>query len=225
MSGATRPALSLQGISKHYRRGQEDVRALHGITLTVAPGEFVAITGPSGSGKTTLLQVAAGLVRPDRGRVVVGDADLAQLSAADRARLRRRTLGFVFQAFHLLPHLTVRENVALPLILDGEERTDERADAQLRHVGLHNRASHRPAQLSGGEQQRVAIARALVAEPRLIFADEPTGNLDSKMGAQVLSALTRRVKSAGAALVMATHDPAAATMADRIISLRDGRRA
>jgi len=213
----------MQGVAKHYRRGDEDVVALDGVDLSVTAGELVALVGPSGSGKSTLLHLAGGLDVPDAGTVRVGDRDLATLSVADRARVRRREVGLVFQFFHLLPTLSVAENVELPLLLDKRRRRSERVRALLDRVGVSHRADHLPGELSGGEMQRAAIARALVAEPALLLADEPTGNLDSATGAGVLSLLTEVVAEAGTALMMVTHDEAAAALAGRVLRLRDGR--
>jgi ABC-type lipoprotein export system ATPase subunit len=220
--GVRMRVLSLESVSKRFHRGREEVVALADVTITVDAGEFVAVVGPSGSGKSTLLHVAGGLDRPDRGRVVVGGRDLATLSVGDRAGLRRREIGFVFQFFHLIPTLSVAENVSLPLLLDGR-RDGDRVDALLKRVGLAERAGHLPGELSGGEMQRTAIARALVAGPRLILADEPTGNLDSATGAEVFDALAGQVREASTTLVMATHDDAMARRADRVLHLRDGR--
>ncbi|TML43563.1 MAG: ABC transporter ATP-binding protein [Actinobacteria bacterium] len=216
-------ALSLEGVSKRFHRGLEEVVALDEVDLQVAAGEFLALVGPSGSGKSTLLHIAGGLDRPDSGRVLVGDDDLATLSAADRARLRRRRVGFVFQFFHLIPTLSVAENVALPLTLDRARRVDAPVLEMLDRVGLAPRAGHLPGELSGGEMQRAAIARALVSHPALILADEPTGNLDSATGEAILDLMTERVRETGAALLMVTHDLGAAARADRSLSLRDGR--
>jgi len=213
----------MQGVAKHYRRGDEDVVALDGVDLSVTAGELVALVGPSGSGKSTLLHLAGGLDVPDAGTVRVGDRDLATLSVADRARVRRREVGLVFQFFHLLPTLSVAENVELPLLLDKRRRRSERVRTLLERVGVAHRADHLPGELSGGEMQRAAIARALVAEPALLLADEPTGNLDSATGAGVLSLLTEVVAEAGTALMMVTHDEAAAALAGRVLRLRDGR--
>jgi len=215
--------LEMQGVVKRYRRGDEDVLALAGVDLEVSAGELVALVGPSGSGKSTLLHVAGGLDVPDAGRVLVGGRDLAGLSVTERARARRRDIGFVFQFFHLLPTLSVAENVELPLLLDKRRRRGERVRALLDRVGVAHRADHLPGELSGGEMQRAAIARALVAEPALLLADEPTGNLDSATGAGVLALLTEVVAEAGTALMMVTHDEAAAALAGRVLRLRDGR--
>jgi ABC-type lipoprotein export system ATPase subunit len=214
--------LRLEGVTKSFNRGSEAVAALRGVDLFVEAGEFVALVGPSGSGKSTLLHVAGGLDRPDRGRVVLDGRDLASLSPGERARLRRRQIGFIFQFFHLIPSLTVAENVELPLVLD-RTRGNGRVPEALQAVGLAHRAAHLPAELSGGEMQRAAIARALVARPALILADEPTGNLDSATGAEILELLISQVQHSGATLVMVTHDTAASQRAGRALHLRDGR--
>ena len=214
--------LHLDGVTKSFSQGREAVAALRGVDLTVDAGEFVALVGPSGSGKSTLLHVAGGLDSPDRGRVAIEGRDLALLSAGERARLRRRQVGFIFQFFHLIPSLTVAENVELPLVLD-RVRSNGRVPEALAAVGLSHRAGHLPAELSGGEMQRTAIARALVARPALILADEPTGNLDSATGAEILDLLIGQVQHSGAALVMVTHDNDAAGRAQRVLHLRDGR--
>jgi len=214
--------LQLEGVTKRFRRGSEEVTALGGVDLDLEPGGFLGLVGPSGSGKSTLLHLAGGLDRPDAGRVLLDGRDLATLSVGDRALLRRREIGFVFQFFHLIPTLTVAENVELPLILDGARSRNGVTRELIERVGLAGRAEHLPGELSGGEMQRAAIARALVARPRLILADEPTGNLDSATGTQILDLLCAQVAEAGAALVVVTHDPAAAGRAQRVLSLRDG---
>jgi lipoprotein-releasing system ATP-binding protein len=220
--------LELDGVVKHYRRGTEDVVALDGVDLAVAEGEAVALVGPSGSGKSTLLHLAGGLDVPDAGRVRLDGRDIGALSRRDRARLRRRDVGFVFQFFHLLPGLSVAENVELPLLLDGAgragrgRRAASRARQLLEQVGIAHRAGHLPGELSGGEMQRAAIARALVAEPRLVLADEPTGNLDSATGRAVLDLLLSLVAGDDTALLMVTHDEAAAARAGRVLHLLDG---
>ncbi|HVV77828.1 MAG TPA: ABC transporter ATP-binding protein [Mycobacteriales bacterium] len=213
----------MSGVSKHFRRGREVVAAVNDVSLEIPAGEFVSVVGPSGSGKSTLLHLAGGLDRPDSGQVWVDGEDIATLSAAALARLRRRRVGFVFQFFHLIPNLTVRENVTLPVVLDGGKHSDSRVDELIERVGLTHRAQHLPGELSGGEMQRVAIARALVNEPRLILADEPTGNLDQTTGAEILAVLEEQVAQAGAALLMVTHDEAAAGRADRTLHVVDGR--
>jgi ABC-type lipoprotein export system ATPase subunit len=215
--------LELRGVSKAYRQGAQEVRALDEADLHVAAGEFVAVVGPSGSGKSTLLHLAGGLDQPDGGTVHLGGRDLASLSLGDRARLRRREVGFVFQFFHLLPTLTVAENVELPLLLDGGRDRADKVVALLERLGIAHRAHHRPAALSGGEMQRTAIARALVSSPSIVLADEPTGNLDSATGAIILDVLAEVVVDAGAACVMVTHDTAAAARAHRVLRVTDGR--
>ena len=214
--------LRFEGVSKRFHRGTEEVVALDAVDLSVEAGEFVALIGPSGSGKSTLLHLAGGLDQPDGGRVLLGDRDLATLSIGDRAKLRRREIGFVFQFFHLIPTLTVRENVELPLLLDGAKSNGRTSDL-LDRVGLGHRAAHLPGELSGGELQRAAIARALVAGPQIILADEPTGNLDSATSEAVLGLLAEQVKDSGAALVTVTHDRDVAARAPRAHTLRDGK--
>jgi ABC-type lipoprotein export system ATPase subunit len=214
--------LTLKGVSKSFQRGRESVVALDDVTLDVDKGEFVAMVGPSGSGKSTLLHLAGGLDQPEAGTVLLGERDLGVLSAGERAKIRRREIGFVFQFFHLIPTLSVAENVELPLLLDGVRDKTGAVTAMLDRVGLAGRAGHLPGELSGGEMQRAAIARALVAGPDLILADEPTGNLDSANGAVVLDVLAAQVAEAGAALLVVTHDDSAAARADRVLHLRDG---
>ncbi|MBV9001972.1 MAG: ABC transporter ATP-binding protein, partial [Solirubrobacterales bacterium] len=199
------------------------VRALDEVSLTFEPGTFTAIMGPSGSGKTTFLQCAAGLDRPDSGTVRIGGTDLAGLRERGLARLRRHSVGFVFQSFNLMPSMTAAQNVILPLRLAGEHPRRQVARDALARVGLADRARHRPAQLSGGQQQRVAIARALVTEPEVIFADEPTGALDRGTAREVLDMLRRATDDDGRTLIMVTHDPVAAACADRVVFLADGR--
>jgi ABC-type lipoprotein export system ATPase subunit len=210
-------------VTKTFHRGRELVTAVNGVDLEVAAGEFVSVIGPSGSGKSTLLHLAGGLDRADTGTVLVDGEEVATMSAGALARLRRRQVGFVFQFFHLVPNLTVAENVALPLVLDGGRHTDQRVADLIERVGLAARAAHLPGELSGGEMQRVAIARALVNQPRLILADEPTGNLDRATGAEILAVLEEQVAQSGAALLMVTHDNAAAGRASRILHVVDGR--
>jgi ABC-type lipoprotein export system ATPase subunit len=219
---AWQTVLRLEGVSKRFHRGHETVVALDDVTFEVGPGEFIGLVGPSGSGKSTMLHLAGGLDSPDAGKVLVGDRDLASMSIGDRAKMRRRDIGFVFQFFHLIPTLTVAENVELPLTLDGAS-DDAAVRDVLARVGLTDRADHLPGELSGGQMQRAAIARALVAKPTLILADEPTGNLDSATGADVLDVLTAQVADAGASLVLVTHDAAAASRAHRVLHLKDGK--
>ena len=197
--------------------------ALDGVDLKVDEGEFVAMVGPSGSGKSTLLHLAGGLDVPDEGRVMVGERDIAALDAGKRALLRRREVGFVFQFFHLIPTLTVAENVSLPMVLDGKRDRDGAVPRLLERMGIGHRRDHLPGELSGGEMQRAAIARALVRRPALVLADEPTGNLDSATAADVLELLCTEVRDAGAALLVVTHDDTVADRADRVCTLRDGR--
>ena len=214
--------LRFEGVSKRFHRGTEEVVALDEVDLSIDAGEFVALIGPSGSGKSTLLHLAGGLDQPDSGRILLGDRDLATLSIGERAKLRRREVGFVFQFFHLIPTLTVTENVELPLMLDGV-KSNGRTSELLERVGIGHRAAHLPGELSGGELQRAAIARALVAHPQVILADEPTGNLDSATSEAVLALLAEQVVESGAALVMVTHDRDVAARAPRVHTLRDGR--
>ena len=221
ISARTAVAVSGRGIFKTYHQGADTIRALRGVDVDVRRGEFVAVTGASGSGKSTLLHVLGGLDRPDEGHVEVDGERLSRLSDEELALLRRRRLGFVLQFFNLLPTLTARENVAFPLLLDAATDALERADVALSEVGLAQRGDHRPAQLSGGEQQRVALARALVGEPAVVMADEPTGNLDSATGADILS-LLRQTADAGQTIVLVTHDTGIANYADRVVRLTDG---
>ena len=217
------PAITLRDVRKVHGQGDGAVVALDGISVEIARGSFTAIMGPSGSGKSTFLNVAAGLDRPTSGDVRLGDTDLAGLSERRLTILRRERIGFIFQAFNLLPSLTVTQNIGLPLRLDGRRpRRSEVRDVAAR-VGLDQRLRHRPAQLSGGQQQRVAIARALVTRPEVVFADEPTGALDIRTGREVLALLREVVDVDGHTVVMVTHDPVAAAHADRVILLADGR--
>jgi ABC-type lipoprotein export system ATPase subunit len=214
--------LELRGVRRRYRQGSQEVVALDGVDLTVGEGESVAVVGRSGSGKSTLLHLAGGLDAPDAGQVLVGGRDVAAMSTRARAQLRRRDVGFVFQFFHLIPTLSVAENVGLPLLLD--RRRDRGAvDALLERLGIAHRAAHVPAELSGGEMQRAAIARALVTRPKLLLADEPTGNLDSTTGEAVLTTMLDVVGDHGVALVLVTHDASAAARTRRVLRLVDGR--
>jgi putative ABC transport system ATP-binding protein len=199
------------------------VDVLTEVSLEVPARQFVAVAGPSGSGKSTLLGLIAGLDRPTTGRIVVNGVDLTGLGEDALARFRLNAIGYVFQSFHLIPTLTALENVAVPLELGGDADALERAQALLRDVGLEERAHHYPVQLSGGEQQRVAVARAVARRPTLLLADEPTGNLDSATGKQIIDLLVALNRNLGSTLMLVTHDPALAALADRVITLRDGR--
>ena len=221
-TAASAPAVALRDVRKVYGRGEGEVVALDGVSVGLAVGSFTAIMGPSGSGKSTFLNVAAGLDRPTAGTVAMGDTDLTRLSERRLTILRRERIGFVFQAFNLLPSLTVAQNIALPLRLDGRRPRRSTVREVAARVGLEKRLGHRPSELSGGQQQRVAIARALVTRPEVVFADEPTGALDTRTGREVL-ALLREVADEGHTVVMVTHDPVAAAHADRAILLADGR--
>lgn len=214
-------AVRATGLEKTYHQGDDVIRALRGIDLSVAPGEFLAVTGASGSGKSTLMHILGGLDRPDAGDVLLEGEPLSSKSDEDLALVRRRRLGFVLQFFNLLPTMTAVENAAFPLLLDGVADAKQRAEAALDEVGLGARISHRPSQLSGGEQQRVALARALVTNPAVVFADEPTGNLDSVTGEDILK-LLRGTADKGQTIVMVTHDTKTADYADRAVRLRDG---
>jgi putative ABC transport system ATP-binding protein len=222
---ALTPIVEARGLWKRYRRGAIQVTALAGVDLAVRPGEMVAIMGPSGCGKTTLLNCLAGLDAFDGGDVLVEGRSLRAMSDDTRASYRARRMGFVFQAYNLIPVLTALENVELPLLLAGEpERAArERAVGALADVGLGARAAHRPAELSGGQQQRVAIARALVARPAIVWADEPTGNLDSEAAREILNLVSRLNEDLGQTLVVVTHAPDVAERAHRRITMRDGR--
>jgi putative ABC transport system ATP-binding protein len=203
--------------------GGRSLTILDGVSLDVATGEVVAVTGPSGSGKSTLLGLIAGLDSPSAGSITVDGVEVTRLGEAGLARFRRRTIGFVFQSYHLIPTLTAVENVAVPLELAGETAPVPTAHARLAEVGLAERADHYPAQLSGGEQQRVAIARALALSPPLLLADEPTGNLDSATGGAIVDLLLALNRERGSTLLLVTHDPALAGRAGRAVALRDGR--
>jgi putative ABC transport system ATP-binding protein len=219
--GAT--AAETTGLVKSYGDGDATVRAVDGIDLRVERGSFFAVMGPSGSGKSTLLHCIAGLDRPTSGQVRVGGTDLAELKDEALTRLRRDRVGFVFQAFNLIPTLTARENVLLPLKLGRRDPDPAWFETVTESLGLTDRLGHRPAELSGGQQQRVAVARALVTRPEIVFGDEPTGNLDRASGTELLKLLRRSVDGLGQTIVMVTHDPAAAATADHILFLADGR--
>lgn len=217
-------AIELVDVTRTYRMGGVDVEALRGVTLRVAPGEFVAIVGPSGSGKSTLMHVMGCLDRPTTGTVRLGGREVADLSDTELAAVRNRVIGFVFQSFHLLSRTTAVDNVALPLVYRGVPRGERRrrAVAALETVGLGHRLHHRPTQLSGGEQQRVAIARSLVGDPEVVLADEPTGNLDTQSGAAIMDLLERLNADRGMAVVLVTHEAEVAAHARRRIHVRDG---
>jgi putative ABC transport system ATP-binding protein len=216
-------ALRLDHIIKTYGTGDSAVTALDGVSLSLPAGSFTAIMGPSGSGKSTLLQCAAGLDRPDHGQVIVDGEEMTGGSEAQLIKFRRQRIGFVFQQYNLLPMLTVAQNTTLPLKLAGRRVNKARAREILTLVGLGDRLTHRPDQLSGGQRQRVAIARALVAEPSVVFADEPTGALDTRSARDVLHLLQEAVRVHGRTVVMVTHDPVAASYADSVLFLADGR--
>ena len=216
-AGGTRDAVKI------YGKGANEVRALDGITIGIEAAQFTAIMGPSGSGKSTLLHCLAGLDRLTSGQVFLGETDLSTLSEKELTLLRRDRIGFVFQFFNLLPTLTAIENITLPAALAGRKPDQEWLDSVVETLKLRDRLDHRPNELSGGQQQRVAVARALVTRPDIIFADEPTGNLDSRGGAQMLKLLQEVVTEFGQTIVMVTHDPVAAGYSDRVLFLRDGR--
>ncbi len=217
--------IELREVTRTYKMGSEEIHALNHVTLTIADGEFVAVVGPSGSGKSTLLHIVGGLDTPTGGSVVVDGQDLSQARDRELAAFRNRRVGFVFQTFNLQPTYTALENVALPLIfarIPPKER-QARARQALEAVGLTDRLRHKPAQLSGGERQRVAIARALVTEPAYILADEPTGNLDTAAGREIVGLLDQLHRQRGLTVILVTHDPEMAALAERRIALRDGR--
>jgi putative ABC transport system ATP-binding protein len=222
-SGAA-PAIEAENVRRAYKLDGIEVPALRGVSLRISEGEYVAVTGPSGSGKSTLMHLLGCLDRPTGGRLLIGGRDITQLGDTELARLRNTEIGFVFQSFHLLPRTSARDNVALPLVYRGVGRGERRrrAIAALEAVNLGHRLGHRPTQLSGGEQQRVAIARALVGEPRILLADEPTGNLDSTHGEEVLAILEGLNRERGVAVVMVTHDADVAARAHRLVRFKDG---
>ncbi len=219
------PIIQVENVSKTYHIGKVDVPALQGVSFTVEPGEFVSIVGPSGSGKSTLFYILGGLTRADSGRVVIGGADFAQLSDAERTRLRKSKIGFVFQKFNLLPTLDARGNIEIARNIAGANGVAD--DPYFQKItdllGIARRLNHRPSELSGGEQQRVALARALINKPSLVLADEPTGNLDTKNSDIVLGMLRQSNKELGQTVLMITHNPEAASFGDRIIHMRDGQ--
>jgi len=214
--------VTARGIVRRYGEGDAAVDALRGVSIDIARGHLTAVMGPSGSGKSTLMHILAGLDRPTEGQVTVAGVDVGELDDTALTKLRRDHIGFIFQFFNLLPMLTAAENIALPLKLAGQAPDREWLDDLVRTVGLGDRLSHRPAELSGGQQQRVAVARALVSRPSVMFADEPTGNLDSKTGGEILGLLRDSVDQLGQTTVMVTHDAHAAAIADRVLFLADG---
>jgi putative ABC transport system ATP-binding protein len=211
------------GVTRIYGEGDTAVNALRGVSLDIPQGDLTAIMGPSGSGKSTLMHILAGLDKPTAGDVAVAGTDITRLGDSDLTKLRREHIGFVFQFFNLLPMLTAEENVLLPLSIAGENPDAKFFEALMNDVGLADRRTHRPSELSGGQQQRVAIARALVSRPTVVFADEPTGNLDSKTGSEILELLRHSVEEYGQTTVMVTHEPRAAAIADRVLFLADGK--
>ncbi len=217
------PAARAIGATKAYGKGESEIRALDGIDVEFHTGQFTAIMGPSGSGKSTLMHALAGLDELTEGQVLIGDVDITTLNDKKLTKLRRDRLGFVFQAFNLVPTLTALENITLPMDLAGRKPDPVWLDLVVSTVGLSERLEHRPSELSGGQQQRVAVARALAGRPDLVFADEPTGNLDSRTGAEILAFMRQAVQDLGQTIVMVTHDPVAASYADRVVFLADGR--
>jgi putative ABC transport system ATP-binding protein len=221
-AGPATTAVGAANVTRRYGSGEAAVDALRGVTIDVARGQFAAIMGPSGSGKSTLMHVLAGLDQPSSGTVEIAGQDITKMNDAQLTKLRRAHVGFIFQAFNLLPTLTAQENILLPLQLAGRKVDQAWFEAVVERVGLADRTKHRPSELSGGQQQRVAVARALVSEPTVLFADEPTGNLDSKSSHEVLELLRDAAVSFGQTTVMVTHDNDAAAAADRLIRLEDG---
>jgi putative ABC transport system ATP-binding protein len=216
-------AVGARDVVRRYGEADYAVDALRGVSLAVPSGQFAAIMGPSGSGKSTLMHILAGLDQPTSGAVEIGGEEITTMGDKELTLLRRRHIGFVFQAFNLVPTLTAEENIVLPLAIAGRKTESSWIEAVIGRVGLGDRRHHRPAELSGGQQQRVAVARALASEPTVLFADEPTGNLDSRSGAEVLELLGEAAREYGQTIVMVTHDPRAAAGADRVIHLADGQ--
>jgi putative ABC transport system ATP-binding protein len=221
--GLAPAAVSAVDITRRYGSDESAVDALAGVSIDVPVGQFTAVMGPSGSGKSTLMHILAGLDQPTDGTVAIAGLEISSMSDGELTRLRRRHIGFVFQLFNLLPMLTAEENIMLPLSIAGEKPDRAWVEELLKTVGITDRRTHRPSELSGGQQQRVSIARALVTEPTVLFADEPTGNLDSSTSRDVLALLRNSVDELGQTIVMVTHDPQAAALADRILFLADGR--
>lgn len=220
--GTTGAVVQASEITRVYGEGDTAVHALNGCSVDVVSGELTAVMGPSGSGKSTMMHILAGLDRPTSGSVSIAGTDITKLGDNELTKLRRKHIGFIFQFFNLLPMLNAQENVVLPLTLAGEKPDKEWVAELMRKIGLEQRREHRPSELSGGQQQRVAIGRALVSRPTIVFADEPTGNLDSKTSSEILALMRESVDGYGQTTVMVTHDPRAATIADRILFLADG---
>ncbi len=217
--------IEIKGLTKKYRLGQEIITALDNVDLTIEEGEFLCILGTSGSGKSTLLHIMAGLEKPTRGEVLIKGVSLTKMKERKMAGFRRKYMGFIFQSYNLIPSLTATENVVLPLIFDGIKRKgrEKRSLQLLMQMGLKNRLKNKPTEMSGGQQQRVSIARALVNNPKILFADEPTGNLDTKTTKEIMDILKDKVNSSGVTLIMVTHDLEIAQYGDRIIHMRDGK--
>jgi putative ABC transport system ATP-binding protein len=221
-AGTNGAVVVAQDVARRYGEGDTAVDALRGVSLEVSRGQLTTVMGPSGSGKSTLMHILAGLDRPTGGSVEIGGTEITTLGDTDLTKLRREHIGFIFQFFNLLPMLSAEENIVLPLTIAGEKPDKAWLEELIESVGLKDRRTHRPSELSGGQQQRVAIARALVSKPTVVFADEPTGNLDSKTGGEILELLRQAVQDAGQTTVMVTHDPRSASIADRILFLADG---
>jgi putative ABC transport system ATP-binding protein len=217
------PAVAASAVTRRYGDGESAVDALRGVTLEVPAGQFTAVMGPSGSGKSTLMHLLAGLDTPSSGTVGIGGVDITAMNDKQLTKLRRKHIGFVFQQFNLLPTLSAEENILLPLSIAGRKTDKTDLEALIARVGLQERRDHRPSELSGGQQQRVAIARALISRPTILFADEPTGNLDSASGAEILALLREAVELDGQTTLMVTHDAHAAAAADRVVFIADGR--
>jgi len=220
---STSPVVSADGVSRRYGEGDTAVDALREVSLEIEPGKLTAVMGPSGSGKSTLMHILAGLDKPTSGTVTIAGEEITKMNDNELTQLRRKHIGFVFQFYNLLPMLNAEENVKLPLSVAGEKADPGWFNQLITKVGLNGRLKHRPSELSGGQQQRVAVARALVNRPTVVFADEPTGNLDSKSSAEILALLKDAVESYGQTIVMVTHDPRAAAIADRILYIADGQ--
>jgi len=218
----TGPVVSAQDLTRRYGEGETAVDALRGVSLDVPKGQLTAVMGPSGSGKSTLMHILAGLDKPTSGEVTIAGTSISKLNDTELTKLRREHIGFIFQFFNLLPMLNAEENVTLPLSIAGEKPDKVWVNELMEQIGLKDRRTHRPSELSGGQQQRVAIGRALVSKPTIVFADEPTGNLDSKTSGEILDLMRDSVDSYGQTTVMVTHDPRAAAIADRILFLADG---